>query len=371
MTWPHVVIDARPIETSTGRYMQRLVEQLNDLSLSDISYTVLVPTAHVEKWTQRLKRMNVVAADQKWYSFAEQWSLYKQLRELKPDLVHFTMPQQPLLWRGRSVTTIHDTTLLRHSTNRGGNPLKYALRKYIFTALLKAVIKRSEQIITPTEYVKQDLIKFAGKKYQDKFTVTLEAGEPSEDKPFAVPILQNKQYLFYIGNAFPYKNLERILRAYAKLKLTHPQLELVFAGRPDYFYEQLKTLSKQLEVSNVHFLGFVSDGEKRWLFKNASAYIVASLSEGFHIPGLEAMYEHCPVISADATCLPEVLGDAALYFDPLSTDSLVQTVNSLLDNTSLRAELITKGDQRVGQFSWKKMAEQTNAVYKSVFDKKT
>ncbi len=369
MTKPHIVIDARPIETSTGRYMQRLVEQLDNLSNDDIAYTVLVPSRYVEKWSRRLNHIAVVAADQKWYSFAEQWSLYKQLRKLKPDLVHFTMPQQPLLWRGKSVTTIHDTTLLRYSTNRDGNPLKYALRKHIFTTLLKTVIKRSGRVITPTEYVKQDLINFAGQDYASKFIVTLEAGEPSEDEPVAVSLLEGTQYLFYIGNAFPYKNLERIVRAYAVLKQTRPELELVFAGKPDYFYEQLETLSKELNIPDVHFLGFVSDGEKRWLFGHAAAYVVASLSEGFHIPGLEAMYEHCPVISADATCLPEVLGDAALYFDPSSTDSLVHTINTLFDDPSLRAELISKGDLRVSQFSWKKMAEQTNAVYKSVLNK--
>lgn len=369
MRQPHIVIDARPIETSTGRYMQRLVEQLNDNPDNLITYTVLVPSAHVKKWSERLGTMNVVAADQKWYSFAEQWSLYRQLRGLAPDLVHFTMPQQPLLWKGKTVTTIHDTTLLRYSTNRGGNALKYAVRKQLFRILLKTVIKKSAHILTPTEYVKQDLVDFAGKKYQNKFSVTLEAGEPAEGKAIPVPALQDKTYLFYIGNAFPYKNLEFILRTYATVKSTRPELELVFAGKPDYFYEQLETLSKKLNVPGVHFLGFVSDGEKRWLFQHAAAYVVASLSEGFHIPGLEAMYEHCPVVSANASCLPEVLGDAALYFDPLSVESLTHNINTLLDSQALRIELIAKGDERVKQFSWKKMADETQAIYKNILGK--
>ena len=111
---------------------------------------------------------------------------------------------------------------------------------------------------------------------------------------------------------------------------------------------------------------YVSEGEKRWLFQNAQAYVVASLSEGFHIPGLEAMYEGCPVISSNATCLPEVYGSSALYFDPHSTADLVEKISELLEKPALRSELQKKGLKQVKKFSWQRMAEQTQDIYTKV-----
>lgn len=114
----------------------------------------------------------------------------------------------------------------------------------------------------------------------------------------------------------------------------------------------------------MHFLGYISDGEKRWALQNCIAYVSASLSEGFNIPQLEAMYESAPVVISHATCHPEVSGEAALYFDPHSTEQLVEQISKLIDDPKLRQKMIKKGTARVGKFSWKRLADQTVAIYK-------
>lgn len=358
-----IVIDGRIIDSSTGVYVQRLLHFLHEKESGD-EYVVLVPSKSLTLWQEKLPKFSVIAADQPNYSLSEQWSLAWQLYRLKPDLVHFTMPQQPLLWFGKRVTTIHDTTLLRFD-NVDMNPFIYRVRKFIFSQLVRNVIRRSRQIIVPTEYVKHDLQDYTHGRYTDKFTVTLEAGDPVEAEPEVIEKLTGKSYLTFIGNAFPYKNVRRVIDAYAELKKTHPNLHLALAGKKDYFYEQHAEYVRQAKINDVHFLGFISHGEKRWLYQNAEAFVTASLSEGFCIPLLEAMYEGCPVISANVSCLPEVAGPAAQYFDPHSTSALVDAIKQVIDDEKLRSQLITAGHQRVKEFSWQRMADQTQAVYQS------
>jgi len=361
-----IVIDARIIETSTGLYMQRLVYFLHKMQDEENEYIILIPEQHVAKWQSKLPRFSVQAANQKWYTFAEQWSFYWQLKSLHPDLVHFTMPQQPLLWTQPAITTIHDTTLLRFDNIDDMHPIEYKMRKAIFQSLVRVVVWRAARILVPTAFVRNDLIKFVHGKHEEKFIITLEAGEPVDDEPEMIQYLVDKKFFFFVGNAFPYKNLTRTILAYREFKKDHPEYHLVFAGKKEFFYEQLETFIKEEKIPDVHILGFISDGEKRWAFQHASAFVTASLSEGFHIPILEALYEDCPVISSNASCLPEVAGDAALYFDPHSTDDLVTKMKLLESDEGLRNELIAKGRVQVKKFSWEKMTKETHDSYRVV-----
>lgn len=361
----HIVIDTRIIESSTGRYMQRLVENLHEITKGDgNSYTVLVPSPHVAKWSKILPDFDVVAADQKWYTFSEQISLLWQLYRLKPDLVHFTMPQQPLLWFGAAVTTIHDTTLIRFDNIDDMNPIVYKIKKFVFIVLARTVLARAKQILTPTEFVRQDIADYFGKKYLKKITVTLEAGEIPTVEPEVMSKYKGKKYIFFVGNAFPFKNIKRTILAHAEIVKNNPDIHLLLAGKKDFFYEELEKFTLDNKIANVHFLGFISDGEKRWALQNAVAFVTASTSEGFCIPLLEAMYENCPVISSNASCLPEVAGEAALYFDPGSTNELVSQIKKIMNDDTVRKSLIRKGQKRVKNFSWQKMTKETYEIYK-------
>lgn len=358
----HIVIDARNINSSTGHYAERLLDYLQHIDRTN-RYTVLVYAREVDFWQPTAANFTVRVADYRHYSLGEQVGLALLLYRLRPDLVHFTMPQQPLLWLGRRITTIHDLTLVRYE-NIDMNPRVYRLRKLIFTLLLKNVAWRSRRVITPTEYVRADLADWLGQRYLAKTTTTLEAGDIPHAQPEPIPKVKGLRYICFVGNAFPYKNLGRIVDAYQKLKISYPWLQLVFAGKKDYFYQQLEASITERGIKGVHILGYISEGQKRWLLGHAECHITASLSEGFHIPALEAMYEGCPVILSDASCLPEVGGDAALYFDPASTDDLVRVVSLLLDSPAERQRLIERGHARVKQFSWKRMARQTLRLYK-------
>ena len=144
-------------------------------------------------------------------------------------------------------------------------------------------------------------------------------------------------------------------------------MRLVHAGKLDYYAKKLRRWVKgQGMEGQVNFLGFVSDQELKWLYQNAQAYVFPSLSEGFGLPGLEAMVHVCPVVSSNATCLPEVYGDAAEYFDPLDVEEMAGAINKVLGSEALRSKLIALGYAQAKKYSWQRMAEQTLEVYKEV-----
>jgi len=116
----------------------------------------------------------------------------------------------------------------------------------------------------------------------------------------------------------------------------------------------------------VHFLGQVSDTELKKLLKNAIAFVFPSLIEGFGLPGLEAMSVGCPVIAARASCLPEIYGAAAIYFDPYNPSELANKINTLLNDSNLRREYIKRGIEQTKKYSWRKMAVQTWKIYQKI-----
>lgn len=357
----HIVIDARRINSSTGHYTKRLLEHLEKIDQTN-SYTVVVLEKEKDHYEPKAKNFRVVTSAADHYTFSEQLSFAMLLYRLKPDLVHFTMPQQPLLWFGKRVTTVHDTTLIRYE-NLDQNKYLYKLRKMIFTMLLRNVIWRSRYILSPTHYVTNDLDEWTAHRYTKKLRAVRIAADVISGKPTPLQQFVGTDYLFWVGNAFPYKNVDKIVKAFAIVKKTHPKLQLALAGKRDAFYEEIARYVHEHSIPDVHILGYISDEEKMWLLRHARAYVVASLSEGFHMPLHEAMHESCPVISSNATCLPEVAGDAALYFEPNDVAQLAQTIITLLDDPSLADELVKKGHEQLKQFSWDKTATQTHDLY--------
>jgi glycosyltransferase involved in cell wall biosynthesis len=162
-----------------------------------------------------------------------------------------------------------------------------------------------------------------------------------------------KDFFFYIGTDFAHKNLGILLDAMLVLKKTKPELQLVFAGKKDRNYLAIEERAKELGLQDrVHILGFVSEGQKLWLFKNAKLYVFPSLSEGFGIPALEAMAYGLPVVASNKTAIPEVCGDAAAYFDPEDPDSIAKTILNVLGDEKLRARMIKEGYNRNQFYNW-------------------
>ncbi|MGH7241521.1 MAG: glycosyltransferase family 4 protein [Candidatus Saccharimonadales bacterium] len=360
-----IVIDARALRTSSGRYVERLIEYLQEVD-TDLShrYVILLNPKDMDGWQPKSKRFTKVACRYKEFSLGEQLGFAWQLYRLKANLVHFPMPQQPILYQKAVVTTIQDLTTIRFN-NPSKNRLVFEFKQWVYTAVVRYVARKSRALIAISEYGRDDAARFTHTN-TSKFTVTLEAGDSVSAAPEEVPAVVGKKFIMYVGRPTPHKNLPRLIEAFVQLKEKHPDLHLVLAGKTDANYKRIAREVRRDGVEDVIFTGFVSDGQQRWLHEHCEAYVFPSLSEGFGLTGLEAMHNGAAVVSSNATSLPEVHGDAAHYFNPESTEEMVKAINQVLTKPELRKELIQKGKKQVTKFSWKRMAEQTLAVYKAV-----
>ncbi|QQS20185.1 glycosyltransferase family 4 protein [Candidatus Saccharibacteria bacterium] len=355
-----IVIDARELRTTTGRYVERLLHYLQQLDTHN-DYTVLLKPTDMSGWQPISERFTPLACPHKEFTFAEQTGLLRQINELHPDLVHFPMVQQPVLYGGLVVTTMNDLTTTRFR-NPSKNVVVFWLKQRVYVWVNKRVARRSKALISYTHFVQQDVAAFAGIS-PDKFTVVPLAADAILDSPETVPELSDTQYVMYTGKPMPHKNLGRLIDAFVLLQKVHPELRLVLVGKKDGNYARHEERVRAEGIRNVVFTGFVSEGQLRWLYENCAAYVVPSLSEGFGLPGLEAMMHGAPVVSSNATCLPEVYGDAAIYFDPLDVADMGTKISPVIDNEALRSNLILRGSAQAKKYSWRRTAEQTLAVY--------
>ena len=358
-----IVVDARILSSSTGRYVERLLHHLQDIDPVN-DYVVLLPSDDLGRWTPRAPNFSTAVADIRPYGFAEQLRFARLLRSLRPDVVHFTMPQHPLRYRGPHVVTVHDLTLVDFVNRRHRGLVKafykHEVKRAIFKAFLWWTARRSTAVITPTRYVREQLVRRFGADPANVH-VTYEGADPLDARPKRAEHGQGTDYLLYVGNAFPYKNLWRLIHAFARLE--RPDLRLVLVGRVDVFSERLQQRVRAAGIDGVIFTGFIPDEELVWLYQHARLFVFPSLSEGFGLPPLEAMRYGVPVLSSDASCLPEVLGEGARYFDPRDTEELARSIGTLLDDPEQLERLRGLGSEVVERYSWRAMAERTLAIY--------
>lgn len=355
----HIVIDGRIINSSTGRYVERLVTYLQDVDKTN-QYTVLVPSKDEHFWTPTVDNFTVKTADFANYSFAEQIGFRALLDKLQPDLVHFCMPQQPILYRGTVVTTFHDFTLL-HTYMSDKNWLIYKTKQFVGRFAFRRAIAKSAHIITDTDYTKNEVIAFS-KNAEGKTSTVLLAADVNKGAVERYPT-EFKQFILYVGQQADFKNVPRLAAAHQRLIKKYPDLGLILVGRKDKPALQNEASFTEKGYKNIVFTDFIPDTQRDWLYEHAAAYVFPSLMEGFGLPGLEAMGYGTPVISSNATCLPEVYEDAAVYFDPTDTTDVARAIDEVLSDDHLRSDLIKKGFLQIKKYSWHKTAEQTHAIY--------
>lgn len=358
-----IVIDARESGTSTGTYIDNLIKYLYRLN-PQYDVVLLAKKHRVEFLRSIAPNFAVKVTPFKEFTFGEQLGFLQQIKRQHADLVFFPAVQQPILYRGKVVTTAQDLTGVRFR-NPSKNWLLFTLKQWVYIWVNKYVGKKSVELITPTQFVKDDFAKFARINAR-KITVTLEAADKITEPPEPLGALKNKKFIMYVGRPAAHKNLNRLVDAFALLKKENPKLHLVLVGKKDANYRQLEKYVASQGISNVVFTDWISEGQKRWLYENTAAYVFPSLSEGFGLPSLEAMMHGAPVVSSNATCLPEVNKDAALYFDPLDTNEMAAAIAKVLNDSNIRNKLIKRGTKVSGEYSWERMAKQTLEVFERV-----
>ena len=363
-----VGIDARMFGPAVGggglgRYVEELVRELGKLSHKH--RFVLFRKSVVG--SQR-SDFRTVVTNVHWYTLREQLVIGRLIDREHLDLVHFPHWNVPLFLRTPFVVTIHDLILLeepRSAKATTRHPFVYALKYAAYKVILKNALTKSRAIIAVSAYTKSSILKFFPQIPESKIHVVYEGVTifPSPPHP---PLPPHPPSLLYIGNAYPHKNLSTLLTAFSQFRESHPDVKLILAGRGDVFFKHLQEEAANLNLSNsVEFVLNPSDQDLADLYRQASLYIFPSRCEGFGLPPLEAMSFNVPVVASNSSSLPEILGDAAVYFDPRDPHRIAETLSHVFDNTLLQDELRKKGLEQIKRYSWKRAAEQTLAVYES------
>lgn len=356
----HIVIDARVINSGTGTYVAKLLKYLQEIDTSN-NYTVLLREKDKDYWKPSAPNFTTRVAEFDNYSMAEQVGFKKLLDELSPDLIHFCMPQQPIFYKGRRVTTMHDMTLLK-TYNSDKNWLVFHFKQFLGGFVWKRIAQISDHVIAISENTKREYQEYTHIP-DERISVVYEAGEAELDQVEPYEALPFKRFILYVGQQPDYKNIRRLIQAHQELLKTDPELGLVLVGRMNPDTIANKKWSEAQGHRNVHFTGYINDRQRDWLFTKTLTYAFPSLMEGFGLPPLEAMAYGTPVVSSNASCMPEVLGDAAEYFDPLNVEDMAATIKKVIDDEALRQNLIARGHKQVAKYSWRRMAEQTHAIY--------
>ncbi len=368
-------IDARMINASgIGRYITNLLNNLVELDKEN-EYFVFLKKSDLNSIDFQNKNFQKVEADFNWYSFQEQISFPSVLYKYRLDLMHFPHFNIPVFYNGKFVVTLHDLTHYDFKMSRASmhNRLYYEIKHQVHKLVMFQAFNKSKKIITVSNFVKDELIR-RFKIRKSKIEVTYESGgrdfikmKNKLTKNQEIEILEKfsikKPYLFYIGNTHPHKNVEGLIEAYLKLRNNYQYLQLVIAGTDDFFLERIKV---KYQHKDIIYTGFVTDEQLTTLYLNAQAFVFPSFSEGFGIPILEAFALSCPVVLSNKTALPEVGGEACLYFDPYNIDDMAEKISKVLNDQKLREYLIKKGLKRYKLFSWEKLAKETLKVYQSV-----
>jgi glycosyltransferase involved in cell wall biosynthesis len=234
----------------------------------------------------------------------------------------------------------------------------------------KFSINKSKQIISVSKTTKKDIIKNYAVD-ESKISVVYNGFEKSFNKlkipAFAKANASKEKFILFVGTLQPRKNLEVLIDAFEKFQQTNPDFKLVIVGKKGWLYKSIFEKVKTMNLEDkIIFTGHISDDELVWYYENAFCLTLPSLYEGFGIPVLEAMSYDCPTIISMSSSLPEIGGDASLYFDPTNAEDLLQKFNTLNGNIQLRKELIKKGKQRIKFFSWEKCGKETLDVIRSV-----
>jgi len=292
----------------------------------------------------------------------------------KFDLFHSTSNQYPLFLKD-GIATIHDITFRKYLNAKWWT---FNFASHYLSLVIKRSLKNASAIIVVSNFTKQDLIeKFKPSEViQNKINVIYEGWEHllvREDGTEAKISQAYKSYLFYVGTTRVHKNMKNLLKAFEiAIKQLPENIQLVISGNETYLDEADKVIIDRINkpYQRIFFTGFVSNAHLQHLFKNADAFIFPSLSEGFGIPILESFYFEKPILCSNTTSLPEIAGNAALYFDPLIPTSIADSIVLFYSNSAISENLVQLGKERLKLFSWKKMANQTVGLYQAILNDK-
>ena len=323
-----------------GRYIRNLVPFLVD----EFDITLLGKKEELQNYSF-VNKVKIIESNSNIYSIKEQIELFKKIPQ--SDIFwspHYNIPILPIKAKKR-IVTIHDVYHLAFYDN-------LSLSQKIYSKfMINQAVKKSDIVLTVSNFSKKEIIKYTNTNKNIEIIYNgIEKDWISND------IYPKENYILYVGNVKPHKNLVRALKAFLLLKNKNIKFKIV--GKKEGFITadtQIDKIAKELG-NRVEFTGYVSDDELKKLYQKAKFFLFPSLYEGFGIPPLEAQACGTPVIVSNVASLPEVCQDSTLYCNPYDIYDIKNKMEQLINNETLQEELVQKGFENIKRFSWEKSA---------------
>jgi glycosyltransferase involved in cell wall biosynthesis len=370
----HIVIDARRIrDFGIGTYIRSLVHALATLDPVN-QYTLVSALADVRTLSGLPANFRSAVYSRTDSDALDHVAFPFFLQGLSPDLVHIPLNRVPLLMFRPYVVTIHDMAHLLYS--EGGSGFYMHLRRYRF----RRGLERAARVVAVSDATKRDVENLMGVR-PNRIRRVYNAPDPGFLQPNRASgagerqlIMERYQigypYLLYAGNIRAHKNVPRLVEAFAVVRgqlAAHPvykDLRLVIIGDTISQYPAVRQAVIKSRVEQmVRFLGFVPFETLRCFYESAAAFVFPSRYEGFGLPPLEAMACGTPVVTANVSSLPEVVGDAAVLVNPANVFDIARGIRDVLLDETLRTELIRRGLEQASRFSWERTARQMLEIY--------
>lgn len=367
-----IAIDVRKWKDyGIGTYVRNLVRHLARLD-HETTYFLFCEDGDESTLRDLAENFVPVVDDSPGYSISEHFSIPRKVHRLGVDLLHTPHYVMPFFCRKPVVVTIHDCIHLlfpQYLPNRMA--LSYA--KF----MLHRAVHRSGLILTVSEASRRDILRFYPEADPERIQVVPNAidatilEDPGEEEMERVKERYQirGRYILYAGNIKPHKNLDRLITAFGQVKQMpgHDDVKLLIIGDEVNKYGSLRRSMEAAGVrQDVRFFGFVPDHTLSALYRMASVFAFPSLYEGFGLPPLEAMASGTPVVTSRISSLPEVVGDAAILVDPYDVDDIAHALARVLGDSALRADLIRRGHERVGHFSWERSVRAIHESYMKI-----
>jgi glycosyltransferase involved in cell wall biosynthesis len=351
---PQITIDARLVGAAgIGTYLRNLLPRVI-AAKPDWQLTLLGRSQELNQfdWAQR-EHVSLVSCEAPIYGLAEQVQLAARIPR-NTDLMWSPHYNIPLSHRGPLLVTVHDLCHLALPQFVAG-----AHRRAYARFMFGAIRRRASRIVCDSEFTKRELCRLVG--YREPEPVTVHLGvNPRWFRIEAATRPHPRPYILFVGNVKPHKNLVTLIRAFETVARSVPH-DLVVVGRQSGLLTGDPAALRAAEAlgQRVRFTGEVSDESLEQFFLNADAFVFPSLYEGFGLPPLEAMACGCPTVVAQAGSLPEVCGNAALYFNPCDSSELAAAILRLLTSEALRQELRQRGRSHAAHYDWDRCANAT------------
>lgn len=365
-------IDARLYtQTGVGRYIKNIISQLSQID-NDNQYVVYLRKTEYDSVKIYNSKWEKTAVDLPWHTVQEQLLFPHILLRDKLDIVHFPYFNVPVFYPKKFLLTIHDLIVDHFDTGRASRlpTLLYKLKRLGYKITTTTGAMRASWVTVISQTTKREAIDHYSLN-PNKITVTYDA----LDDNFLNVVntrtpkkLYNFPYILYVGNAYPHKNLQRLILAMEKI-IKKENIHLVLAGDDEYFYVLLKEFVKKKKLSNkIHFYGNADDYQLVDLFSYAKCLIFPSLMEGFGLPNLEAIACGTLPVVSDIPVFREIWGDNLLLFDPLNVENIAEIITQAIHlNSKDYDRMVNNASEIMNKFNWKKTALQTLELYNRIY----